>query len=50
MTGKTGQAMDAEGLKTKLVLGDGGMPNVLNFRNFTGAIQEVYDRTSFSEI
>lgn len=27
--------MDAEGLKTKLVLGDGGMPNVLDFKNDT---------------
>jgi hypothetical protein len=29
------KAIDAEGLKTKLVLGDGGMPNVLDYSNDT---------------
>jgi len=29
------KAINAEGLKTKLVLGDGGMPNVLDFSNDT---------------
>ena len=28
-------AIDAEGMKTKLVLGDGGMPNVLDYHNDT---------------
>ena len=28
-------AIDAEGMKTKLVLGDGGMPNVLDYQNDT---------------